>query len=126
MNLSLTDAIANVAVRDMRRARDFYENTLGLEQADSMGDEMVAYRTGGTTLNVYRSEQAGTNRATAVTWAVGDELEQTVADLRGKGVRFEHYDVPDMQRDGDVHIAGDMKVVWFKDPDGNILNLVNR
>ena len=126
MNLSAIDASANIAVRDMQRARDFYENTLGLQQADSMGDEMVAYRSGNTLLNVYRSDSAGTNQATAVTWAVGDELEAIVAELRAKNVRFEHYDVPGMQRDGDLHIDGDVKVVWFKDPDGNILNLINR
>jgi hypothetical protein len=34
--------------------------------------------------------------------------------------------MPGITRDGDVHIAGDMKVAWFKDPDGNILNIINR
>jgi hypothetical protein len=39
---------------------------------------------------------------------------------------FEHYDTPGVTRDGDIHVAGDMKVAWFKDPDGNILNITSR
>ena len=75
---------------------------------------------------VYASEYAGTNQATAASWAVGDDLDAIVDDLRGKGVAFEHYDdLPETTREGDVHVMGDFKAVWFKDPDGNILNLSN-
>jgi catechol 2,3-dioxygenase-like lactoylglutathione lyase family enzyme len=118
------DAVANLAVKNMDAARKFYEGTLGLQPIDSMGDDMVAYRSGATTVNVYRSDYAGTNKATAVTWAVGDGIERVVRELKAKGVAFEHYDLPDMQRDGDLHIGDGMKVAWFKDPDGNILNIV--
>jgi hypothetical protein len=52
-------------------------------------------------------------------------VEDIVRALKAKGVTFEHYDMPDMTRGGDVHVAGDMKVAWFKDPDGNILDIVN-
>ena len=74
---------------------------------------------------MYRSEYAGTNQATALTWVVGDDVEGVVSKLKTKGVAFEHYDMPGMKREGDIHIGGDMKVAWFKDPDGNILNVVN-
>jgi hypothetical protein len=77
-------------------------------------------------LLVYRSDYAGTNQATAATWAVGDELDSVMDDLRSKGVSFEHYDLPGTTREGDVHILGDMRGAWFKDPDGNILALVNQ
>jgi len=120
------DASANLAVRDLTAARNFYEGTLGLTEIDSMGDELIVYRSGNTTLNVYTSKQAGTNKATAVTWAVGDQVEDFVRALKAKGVAFEHYDMPDTTLEGDIHVAGDMKVAWFKDPDGNILNIVNR
>ena len=123
--LSNVDASANLAVRDLNAARRFYEGTLGLEKVGSEGEELIAYRSGNTTINVYRSEFAGTNRATAVTWEVGDKLEGMVKELAGKGVKFEHYEMPGLVRKGDVHEGGDMKVAWFKDPDGNILNLVS-
>ena len=86
---------------------------------------MIVFKSGNSTINVYRSQYAGTNKATAVTWTVGD-VEEVVRALKTKGVKFEHYDMPDMKREGDVHVAGDMRVAWFTDPDGNILNIVNR
>lgn len=70
--LSNIDATANLAVRDLNAARKFYEGTLGLKQVGSDGDELIVYRSGKPTLNVYRSAQAGTNKATAVTWMLGD------------------------------------------------------
>lgn len=114
---------AIVSVRDIDRARGFYRDTLGLEIIDeSMGDVLV-FRTGATSLIIYRSDFAGTNKANAVVWDVGDEIEAISADLKAKGVGFEHYD--GMQLQGDIHVAGSMKMVWFKDPDGNILHLNN-
>jgi catechol 2,3-dioxygenase-like lactoylglutathione lyase family enzyme len=119
------DAIANLAVKDLGPARAFYEGTLGLIPVGTEGEELIAYRSGNSTLNVYRSRFAGTNQATAVTWIVGDEMETVVRALKAKGVVFEHYDLPDTKREGDIHVAGDTKVAWFKDPDGNILNLAS-
>ncbi len=118
-------ATATVAVKDIEAAGRFYEGTLGLQVTATEGDEVRTYRTGGSTLLVYESQYAGTNKATAVTWTVGDELEKIVGALKAKGVTFEHYDMPDTTRKGEVHVSGDMKVAWFKDPDGNILSLVN-
>ena len=120
------DASANLAVTDLGVARTFYEGTLGLTKVGSEGDELIVYRSGKTTLNVYRSREAGTNKATAVTWTVGDKMDDIVRALKAKGVVFEHYDMPGLTLKGDVHGGGDMKVAWFKDPDGNILNIVNR
>jgi catechol 2,3-dioxygenase-like lactoylglutathione lyase family enzyme len=124
--LSNRNVVANLAVRNIDAARKFYENTLGLKRIGDEGPELIVFKSGDTKLNVYRSEKAGTNQATAVTWTVGDEVESVVRELKAKGVKFEHYDMPDMNRQGDIYVAGDMKVAWFKDPDGNILNIVNR
>jgi hypothetical protein len=82
------------------------------------------YKTGNTTLLVYRSQFAGTNKATAVTWTV-DDVEAIARVLKDKGVTFEHYDMPGMTLKGDVHVAANMKAAWFKDPDGNIHGLVS-
>lgn len=120
-----SDAAANLAVKDLDRAKRFYEETLGFAPVHVEGGELIVYKSGGTVFNVYRSDFAGTNQATAMTWAVGDRLEDVARALAARGVRFEHYDLPGMRRDGDIHTAGDMKVAWFRDPDGNILNIVN-
>jgi len=124
--LADTTAVANLAVKDLEAAKRFYSETLGLAEIGKQGDELAIYRSGNSTLNVYRSEFAGTNKATAVTWSVGDALDRMVAALKSKGVRFERYEMPGATMDGDVHVFGDVRVVWFKDPDGNILNLVSR
>jgi hypothetical protein len=60
-----------------------------------------------------------------VTWVVGENVEDVMQALKVKGITFEHYDLPDMTREGDVRVAGDMKVAWFKDTDDNILNIVS-
>jgi catechol 2,3-dioxygenase-like lactoylglutathione lyase family enzyme len=119
------EAVANIAVKDLDVATEFYRNTLGLKPVHHEGDELVVFQSGHSSVNVYRSNYAGTNKATAVTWTV-DNVEDEVKALRKKGVVFEHYDMPGMRREGDVHVADQMKVAWFKDPDGNILNVVGK
>lgn len=121
-----TDAVANLAVKDLSRAKQFYESTLGFEPVGGEGDELIVYRSGKTTFNVYRSKEAGSNNATAVTWTVGDNVKGIAQELKVKGVTFEHYDMPGLTREGDVHVGEGMQVAWFKDPDGNILNIVSR
>jgi catechol 2,3-dioxygenase-like lactoylglutathione lyase family enzyme len=123
--LADADAVANLAVKDLAEARKFYEGLLGFTQVAEEGGELIVYKSGKTVFNVYRSDFAGTNQATAMTWAVGDRVGEIAEALAAKGISFEHYDMPGMRREGDVHIAGDMKVAWFKDPDGNILNIVS-
>lgn len=120
------DAAANIAVKNLEAAKKFYEDILGLTQIGSEGQEAITFRSGNSIINVYQSQYAGTNKATAVTWVVGQDVEGFVQQLKTKGIAFEHYDMPGVTRNGDVHVAEDMKVAWFKDPDGNILNIANR
>jgi catechol 2,3-dioxygenase-like lactoylglutathione lyase family enzyme len=117
--------MATVAVKDLRAARTFYEGALGLKPVPSGESTVLGFKSGGATIMVYESQFAGTNKATAVTWAVGTELDQIVKTLKRKGVTFEHYDMPGTTREGDVHVSGKVRVAWFKDPDGNILSIVN-
>lgn len=115
-------AFATIPVRDEARAKTFYEETLGLKRVDNRPGA-ATYASGESRVIVYESEHAGTNTATAATWAVED-LDAVVKDLKDKGVAFEHYpDMPDMRVEGDIHVGGDMRVAWLKDPDGNILSL---
>jgi predicted enzyme related to lactoylglutathione lyase len=118
------DAIATVAVKDLKAAKKFYGETLGLKLTPVPEPEVLNYKSGNSTVLVYKSQFAGSNKATSVTWIV-DDVEGTVKDLKAKGVAFEHYDFPGMTRKGDVHIAGKSKAAWFKDPDGNILAVVS-
>ena len=122
--LASTDAIATIAVKKIEPARKFYEGTLGLKPMPTEEPGVQGYKSGNSSVLVYESQYAGTNKATAATWAVED-LEGLVRDLKTKGIRFEHYDFPGATRKGDIHGAGKTKAAWFKDPDGNILALVS-
>jgi catechol 2,3-dioxygenase-like lactoylglutathione lyase family enzyme len=119
------DVMATIAVRDMAVARKFYQQTLGFSPAGVEEPGVVTLRSGKTTVLVYESQFAGTNKATSATWGVGDEMDAIVRNLQKAKVPFEHYDLPGLKRDGDVHVAGDFKAAWFKDPDGNILHINN-
>ncbi|MVS99866.1 VOC family protein [Devosia marina] len=116
------DSSAIVAVSDITRAKAFYQDTLELELTED-SQQVLVFRTGTTNLVVYVSEFAGTNKANAVVWGVGEEIEIIVERLGNKGVNFERYDGMDFA-DG-IHRDGAFRAVWFKDPDGNILHLNN-
>lgn len=118
------DAIATLAVKDVEVARKFYEGKLGLKPEPSEESDVVICKSGNSVIFIYKSEYAGTNKATAVTWAV-DDVHGVVQALKSKGIAFERYDFPDTTLEGDVHVSGNTKAAWFKDPDGNILALVN-
>ena len=123
--LSGSDAMATIAVKDVGVAQKFYEGTLGLIPTLTPEPGVLGYRSGKSSILVYESQFAGTNKATAATWVVGDCIADVVQSLKGKGVAFEHYDFPETRREGDIHVSGDTRVAWFKDPDGNILSIVN-
>src|SRR5262245_14957935 len=112
--LAENNAIATIPVRNVTAAKKFYEGTLGFAPVNPEPGGVLSYRSGAVEFLVYESKFAGTNQATAVTFIV-DHLEKDVQDLKAKGVVFEHYDMPGMKREGDVHLVGDgMKNAWFK------------
>jgi catechol 2,3-dioxygenase-like lactoylglutathione lyase family enzyme len=120
MPLGDKDAVVTLAVRDLGAAKKFYEGTLGLDPSQGQEEGTASYQTAKARIFVYPSQYAGTNQATAVTWLV-DDVEGIVNELKAKGVQFEHYEnLPDTKLVGDIHIAGDKKLAWFKDQDGNI------
>ncbi len=114
---------AIVAVSDINQARRFYSDTLGLELMQEGMEGVLVYQTGATHLVVYPSEFAGTNKANAVVWDCGGDVDAIAADLRAKGVKFERYEMDGVVYKEGVHEADGFKMVWFKDPDGNILHL---
>jgi catechol 2,3-dioxygenase-like lactoylglutathione lyase family enzyme len=119
------ETMATVAVKDLNAAKRFYEGTLGLKPIDAQEPEALTYQAGNAKILVYRSQYAGSNKATAATWVIGKDMEKVVQGLKGKGVAFEHYNLPGLTLKGDIHEGGGMKAAWFKDPDGNIHALVS-
>jgi catechol 2,3-dioxygenase-like lactoylglutathione lyase family enzyme len=119
------DAMATIAVKDLAAAKKFYQQKLGFISIGTEEAGVVTLRSGNSTIVVYKSRLAGTNKATSATWGVGNEMDSIVRSLKKADVPFEHYDIPGLKREGDVHVAGEFKAAWFKDPDGNILHINN-
>jgi len=111
-----------IPASDLARARRFYEEVLGFkpEQVTSGG---VIYRTRGSFLVLFASSNAGTNEATACGFQVSD-LPAVVAELRGRGVRFEEYDMPNFKTVDGILTTPDGPSAWFKDTEGNVIGLL--
>ena len=108
---------------DVARARRFYEQVIGFEPGAEL-EGGVTYRCGnGTAAFLYPTENAGTSKASQAFWQVKD-IEQEVQALKQRGVAFEHYDMPDLQWDGDIGTGGGARAAWFKDSEGNVLAII--
>ncbi len=114
---------ANVPAADLDRARRFYLDTLGLTPKMENDGGLVYQTDGGTTFFVYQTEFAGQAGHTIAQWHV-DDIETEVKDLQGKGLSFEHYDMPGVTWAGDIASIPEMgRAAWFKDSEGNIMCL---
>lgn len=114
---------AYLPAADVARAREFYEGKLGFVPGKELAGG-VTYAFGkGTACFLYPTTNAGTSKASQAFWQV-DDITREVAELKARGVRFEHYDMPDAQVDGDIVHAGGAKAAWFQDTEGNILALI--
>jgi predicted enzyme related to lactoylglutathione lyase len=120
--LSNSRVEANIPAGDLKRARDFYADKLGLTPSEEFGEEAMAYRTaGGTSFNIYRTEFAGQAGHTIAQWHV-DDIESEVRDLKAKGIAFEVYDLPGVKWDGEIaSLEGLGRAAWFKDSEGNTM-----
>ena len=83
------DAIATIAIKDVNVAKKFYEGMLGLKPNPAEEPGVLSYKSGNSMVLVYKSQYAGTNKATAATWSVGDNIEGVVQALKAKGVESE-------------------------------------
>jgi catechol 2,3-dioxygenase-like lactoylglutathione lyase family enzyme len=122
--LGSADLIAFVPTRDPAKARNFYENTLGLEfiSADPFA---LVFNAHGTTLRVAIVSEVKAFRPAPFT-IVGctvTNASDSVSDLVKKGVRFERFPGMDQNAQGIWQSPSGAKVAWFKDPDGNILSI---
>ncbi|GEO95000.1 VOC family protein [Kocuria turfanensis] len=124
--LSTTRLVAIVPVRDLDRARNFYEQTLGLSPGDAPDPEGVLFSDDGHTgLQLLLRPDAPVSELTQASFEVPD-VEAAVRELEGRGVRFEDYDLPGLRTVDHVATAEGMRAAWFTDSEGNILCLHQR
>src|SRR5258705_13148714 len=114
---------AYIPATDVARARRFYEQKLGFKPSREVAGGVHYDFAEGTGCFLYPTLNAGTSRASQAFWAV-DDVEREVAELKGRGVKFEEYDMPGMKTENGIAIAGGAKAAWFKDSEGNILAII--
>lgn len=118
--LSQLEAAAVLPAKDLKRAKSFYKDKLGLEPAEEREGEL-RYRTpAGAAVLMYETENAGTAKNTALLWMTPD-VQAEVARLRQAGVVFEEYDMPGLKTENGIATSDQERAAWFKDSEGNIL-----
>lgn len=109
-------------VKDLARARQFYEQGLGLEAGLTKPDGKFVYRCGGTELALFPRPEGTKAEHTALSFRVTD-IAASIAALKARGVRFADYDFPGLKTVEHVCVLGAEKAAWFEDTEGNILCL---
>jgi predicted enzyme related to lactoylglutathione lyase len=114
---------ANIPAGDLKRAREFYADKLGLTPARELGPALMYITRRGTSFSIYETEYAGQAGHTIAQIHV-DDIESKVRELKAKGVTFEVYDMPGVEwKDEIASMEGMGRAAWFKDSEGNILCL---
>ena len=121
--LQTSPLYAYIPAKDVKRARRFYEEKVGLKPKQEIAGGVVYEFGENTACFLYPTENAGTSRASQAFWQV-DDIEREVAELRRRGVQFEEYDVPGMKTENGIATAGGARSAWFKDSEGNIMAVI--
>lgn len=120
--LTQTTVTCMLPVKDLARARRFYEQALGLEAGTARPDGKFVYRCGGTEIALFPKAEGTKAEHTAISFKVSD-IGSAIVELKGRGVRFADYDYPGLKTVEHVCVLGSEKAAWFEDPEGNILCL---
>jgi catechol 2,3-dioxygenase-like lactoylglutathione lyase family enzyme len=115
-----TKAFSSFSVNDLNRAKQFYTETLGIE-LEERPEGLELHIAGGGKIFAYPKPNHEPATFTVLNFLVAD-IEQAVAELKRRGVRFESYDMPDLKTDanGIARSGQGPAAAWFKDPAGNI------
>jgi predicted enzyme related to lactoylglutathione lyase len=115
-------SFSSFSVNDLKAAKDFYSQTLGLDVSQT--PEGLEVRTGDNAIFLYPKPNHTPASFTVLNFNV-DEIEEAVQELTAMGVNLEHYNLPDIKTDERGIFSGPgHKIAWFKDPAGNILSVI--
>ena len=124
--LRKSPAFSGFSTDNIRQAKKFYEETLGLVVEEGDMGMLTLKLSGGTNVFIYPKPNHAPATYTVLNFPV-DDIEATVDELNSKGIKFERYDkaVPDLEADEKGIYRGDgPTIAWFKDPAGNILSVL--
>lgn len=120
---SLSKAVVTtiLPVKDMNRAREFYEKKLGLEPKGFAADGNYLFACGGEAQIALIAKPEGTRAEhTALSFEVTG-IERVISELKSTGIEFESYDFPNLRTVDHICVLGSDKAAWFKDSEGNYL-----
>ncbi|GAA3892734.1 VOC family protein [Leifsonia kafniensis] len=123
--LNSCEAMAVLPAKDLKRAREFYRDVLGLEPAEENEAGLTYRTTAGSGFFLYETDNAGSAKNTQVSWTT-DNLEKEMAELRGRGVVFADFDFPGLKTENGIAELGGERTAWFTDSEGNIHALGQR
>ncbi|HEX6708327.1 MAG TPA: VOC family protein [Albitalea sp.] len=121
-DLNASQVTCMLPVKDLERARRFYEKSLGLAAGAAKPDGKFVYRCGGTEIALFPKPEGTKAQHTALSFRVGD-IAASIELLKARGVVFADYDFPGLKTEGHVCVLGAEKAAWFEDTEGNILCL---
>jgi predicted enzyme related to lactoylglutathione lyase len=114
---------AYIPAKDLARARQFYEQKVGLKPSQETNGGVVYEFGRGTACFLYPTPNAGTSQASQAFWSVAD-VDSEIEALKARGVVFEQYDMPGERSASGAITEGGAKAAWFKDSEGNIMALI--
>ena len=118
--LSDSTVTTMLPVKDMARARAFYEGCLGLKPGGLKPDGKFVYMVAGSTLALFPKPEGTKADHTAISFRVPD-IAVSIEKLKHAGGVFEDYDFPGLKTVNHVCVLGAEKAAWFKDTEGNYL-----
>ena len=122
MQLNAQQVTVMLPVRDLARARAFYEGALALPRGEERDDGKVVYHCGGTEIALFPKPDGTKAEHTALSFRV-DDIRSSIVELEGRGVAVADYALPGIKTEEHVCVLGSEKAAWFADPEGNILCL---
>lgn len=123
-----TEAFNSFSVDDIKKAKKFYGETLGLKVTDGAMDTLALHLTGSTRIMIYPKPNHEPATFTILNFPVED-IDAAIDTLKDKGVKFIHYDDDNLPQDEKGVLRGlsagmGPDIAWFEDPAGNVLSVL--
>ncbi|TDE15363.1 VOC family protein [Dyadobacter psychrotolerans] len=118
-------AFSGYSVDSLQTAKQFYSEVLKLEVSENKEMPLLNLHINGSSdVMIYEKPDHKPATYTVLNFPVED-IESVVSELKGAGVNFESYDLPQLKTDQDNIMRGNgPSIAWFKDPAGNILSVI--
>ena len=121
--LTNAKAFSGFSTNDLSRAKDFYQNILGLKVYESAMGILELHLAGGLKVIIYPKPDHVPATFTVLNFTV-ENIDRAVDELTHKGIIFEQYGFPGLKTDAKGICRSKPLIAWFKDPAGNILSVI--